>query len=114
MATPSINLIIEQGEDFSATFAVLDPDETAAALNSYTVNATLKKHPGSSTSYTFTTTLTSSQGKITISLPNSVTSTLKPGRYYYDIFITNTPALGSLRTKVVEGNAIVNGSATEL
>ena len=114
MATPSINLVIEQGEDFSATFSVLDPDETIAELNSYIVNATLSKYPGASTSYQFTTTLTSSQGKITISLPNSVTSTLKPGRYYYDIFITNTPALGSLRTKVVEGNAIVNGSATEL
>lgn len=111
MATPSINLIIEQGEDFSATFAVLDPDETVANLNNYTVDATLKKHPGALTSYTFTTTLTLSQGKITISLPNSVTSTLNPGRYYYDIFIT-TPSL--LRTKVVDGNAIVNGSATVL
>ena len=49
MATPSINLIIEQGEDFSATFTILNPDESAASLANYTVVGTLKKHPGSST-----------------------------------------------------------------
>lgn len=114
MATPAINLIIEQGEDFYATFSVLDPDETAASLNSYTVYATLRKHPGATSSYSFTTNLISLQGKITISLANSITSTLEPGRYYYDVFIVSPVALGSKRTKVVEGNAIVNGSATKL
>ena len=114
MATPAVNLIIEQGEDFSATFSVLEPDETAATLNSYTVFATMKKHPGASTSYTFTTSLISSQGKITISLGSAITSTLIPGRYYYDVFIVAPAGIGGTKTKVVEGNVLVNGSATEL
>jgi hypothetical protein len=109
MATPAVNLIIEQGEDFSATFSVLEPDETAATLNSYTVFATMKKHPGASTSYTFTTSLVSSQGKITISLNNAVTSTLVPGRYYYDVF---TVTSGDIKEKRIEGNIIVQGSAS--
>lgn len=109
MATPSINLIIEQGEDFSATFTILNPDESAASLASYTVVGTLKKHPGSSTGYSFSTTLTVSTGKVTISLTDSVTSSLTPGRYYYDVFLISP---GGSRSKAFEGNAIVNPSAT--
>ena len=112
MATPAVNIVIEQGEDFFSTFSVLEPDNTTAALNNYTVYATMKKHPGASTSYSFSTSLISSQGKITINMSSAVTSTLVPGRYYYDIFIVG-PGSGT-KTKVVEGNVIVNGSATEL
>lgn len=109
MATAVINITIEQGEDFSATYTVLNPDESVASLASYTVAGTLRKHPGASTGYSFTTSLTVASGTITISLSSSVTKALTPGRYYYDLFLI---APGGSRSKAFEGNALVNPSAT--
>ena len=96
MATAAINITIEQGEDFSATYTVLNPDESVASLANYTVAGTLRKHPGASTGYSFTTS-------------SSVTKALTPGRYYYDLFLI---APGGSRSKAFEGNALVNPSAT--
>lgn len=109
MATAAINLTIEQGEDFSATFKVLNPDESTASLFGYTTAGTLRKHPGATTGYSFTTSLTIATGNITISLSNAITKTLTPGRYYYDVFLISG---GGSRRKIFEGNAIVNPSAT--
>ena len=109
MATAAINITIEQGEDFSATYTVLNPDESVASLANYSVAGTLKKYPGATTGYSFTTSLNIASGIITISLANSVTKLLTPGRYYYDLFLISS---GVLRTKAFEGNAIVNPSAT--
>ena len=109
MATAAINITIEQGEDFSATYTVLNPDESVATLANYSVVGTLRKHPGATTGYSFTTSLNIASGTITISLANSVTKLLTPGRYYYDLFLISS---GGSRTKAFEGNAIVNPSAT--
>lgn len=109
MATAAINITIEQGEDFSATYTVLNPDESVASLANYSVAGTLRKHPGSSTGYAFTTSLTVATGTVTIFLANSITKSLIPGRYYYDLFLI---APGGSRSKAFEGNAIVNPSAT--
>jgi hypothetical protein len=109
MATAAINITIEQGEDFSATYTVLNPDESVAALSNYSVAGTLRKYPGASTGYAFTTSLTIASGTITISLSNSVTKLLTPGRYYYDLFLISP---GGSRSKAFEGNALVNPSAT--
>lgn len=109
MATAAINITIEQGEDFSATYTVLNPDESTATLANYSVAGTLRKHPGASTGYNFTTSLTVATGIITISLSNAITKTLTPGRYYYDVFLIS---LGGSRSKAFEGNALVNPSAT--
>lgn len=109
MATPVINITIEQGEDFSANYTILNPDGSVPSLANYTVVGTLKKHPGASTGYSFTTSLTVLSGTITISLSNSVTKTLTPGRHYYDLFLISP---GGSRSKVFEGNVLVNPSAT--
>lgn len=109
MATPSINLIIEQGEDFSASFAIRNPDESIATLSNYSVLSTIKKYPSANTGKSFTASLNSSTSVVTIGLGRTDTSDLNPGRYYYDIFIISTEGN---RTKVIEGNAIVNPSAT--
>jgi hypothetical protein len=113
MAVPAINLTIEQGEDFEATFDVLNPDNSTVGLSGYTAVATLRKYPGDIISYSFTTTLTISQGKVTIGMANTVTDSLGPGRHYYDVFLINTSGNGK-RYKVVEGNVIVNSSATRV
>jgi hypothetical protein len=109
MAVSAINITIEQGADFTATYNIKNPDESAASLASYTVEGTLKKHPGANTGYEFVTSLTTSTAVLDISLSRTVTASLDPGRYYYDLFLI---APGGTRTKIIEGNALVNGSAT--
>lgn len=42
MAVSAINITIEQGADFTATYNIKNPDESAASLASYTVAGTLK------------------------------------------------------------------------
>ena len=113
MAVPAINLAIEQGGDFQATFDVLNPDNSNFGLTGYTAVATLRKYPGDIISYPFTTTLTISQGKVTLGMASTITDSLVPGRYYYDVFLINTSGNGK-RYKVVEGNVIVNSSATRV
>lgn len=109
MSVTSINITIEQGADFSETFNIKNPDESIAALADYTALATLKKHPGSTTGYSFVTTLNTITSALNIDLSRIITATLAPGRYYYDVFLV---APDGTRTKSVEGNALVNGSAT--
>jgi hypothetical protein len=109
MAVSAINITIEQGADFTATYNIKNPDESVASLESYAVAGTLKKHPGATTGYEFVTSLTVNTAILDISLSRTVTASLDPGRYYYDLFLI---APGGTRTKIIEGNALVNGSAT--
>jgi hypothetical protein len=109
MSVTAINITIEQGADFAATYNIKNPDESAASLLSYIAIGTLKKHPGAATGVEFVTSLTTSTAVLEVSLSRTVTASLSPGRYYYDLFLV---APGGTRTKVIEGNALVNGSAT--
>jgi len=109
MAVSAINITIEQGADFSATYNIKNPDESSATLSGYNVIGTLKKHPGATTGVSFVISLTISTAILEVSLSRTVTAALSPGRYYYDLFLV---APGGTRTKVIEGNALVNGSAT--
>jgi hypothetical protein len=43
-------------------------------------------------------------------MTNAVTSTIPPGRYYYDILLTNNTT--GLKTRVIEGMAFVSAAIT--
>lgn len=109
MAVTAINITIEQGADFSSSFVIKNPDESNATLTNYTVLSTLKKHSGATTGIGFSASLNSQTSTVTIGLGRTDTSSLVPGRHYYDIFIVSP---SGTRTKVIEGNAMINGSAT--
>ena len=109
MSVAAVNLTIEQGEDFSHIFNLLKPDETPASIANYTAAGTLKKHPGASTGYEFTISLNTTTAVVSISLPKNTTKLISPGRYYYDLFLI---APDGTRKKRIDGNIIVNGSAT--
>jgi hypothetical protein len=109
MAVNVVNITIEQGADFSASYTIRNPDESIASLANYTALATLKKHPGATTGYAFTTSLNTTTGVLDLDLSRTITATLTPGRHYYDIFLV---APDGTRIKNTEGNALVNGSAT--
>ena len=106
MAVPSVNISIEQGADFTATFTIANNDSSVYNLYSSTAVAKLRKHHSSTKSYDFTTTITIATGKVKLDMSDEITSTLEPGRYYYDILLTNT--VSGLKTRVIEGMAMVS------
>jgi hypothetical protein len=104
------NLIINSGTSFSQDFFLEDSATNSAMnLNSASVASQMRKWAGSTGVTTFTTSIVNAQsGQIRISLGSSITSTLKPGRYVYDVLLTNN----SSTSRVVEGMALVREGVT--
>jgi hypothetical protein len=71
----------------------------------------MRKWAGSSTSITFTTLILfpSTIGKISISLSSEDTTNIKPGRYVYDIIITDP---FGFKTRVIEGMILLREGVT--
>lgn len=106
------NIVINSGTDFSQTF-LLDDFSTNSALNltGYGVSCQMRKYSGSSTAYNFQTSIPNPpQGTIQIGLSTSVTSSIRPGRYIYDVVVTDT---NNVKTRVVEGMALVREGVTQ-
>lgn len=110
MAVPVVNLRIDKGTSFEATFTVTQEDGSVFNLTGYSAAAKLKKHPTSSTSKSFSVTLTASTGEIKISMSSSVTSELAAGINNYDVIITNT--FTNKVSKVFEGMVTVYESVS--
>lgn len=109
MAVPTVNLVIEQGADFSRTFSLKKSDGSPLDLSNYNFDAKMRKWSGSSGYISFGTTYnaTPSQGKLTITLNNSQTGIITAGRYNYDILVINTNQ-NNVKTKVITGQITVN------
>jgi len=103
------NLVIDQGTDFSAVIDVAEPDGDAYPLTGYTASAQMRKNYASSTAHTFTTQINISESQIQLSMPNSVTNEIEPGRYLYDVEITSSS--GEV-IRVVEGVVTVTPGIT--
>ena len=104
------NIFIDQGADFSVTVNVADVDGTTLDLAGYTAAAQMRKtYESSSISATFTTSISAADGQVTLSLTDTVTTALSPGRYVYDLVVTDG---SSISTRVVEGQAIVTPGVT--
>jgi len=110
MSVYVVNLIIDQGTDFSQTFDLTATNGQALILTSYTASAQMRKHAGSKNKYDFTVEFTDrANGQIKISLTDTITRRIKAGRYVYDIILTDS---NGSKTKVLEGQALVRESAT--
>jgi len=110
MAVPAINLTIPQGTDFESTFTVTNPDGSVTSLAGYSAMAKIKKFPDSTESYPFSISITTATGSVVVSMANTITSDIEPGRYYYDVVITNS--LNNKKTRIVEGMALVTPAIT--
>ena len=78
------NLIIDQGADFTTTINVTDDDDNVIDLTGYSGTAQMRKHYTSVTSYSFTVTVYSQTGEVTLGLSANTTNSITPGRYVYD------------------------------
>lgn len=112
MAVYVSNLVINSGTDFEQSFNLESASENSALnLNNYTVFSQMRKHPGSSSYVSFTTEVTNaSSGEIKIKLTSTQSSSLKPGRYVYDVVIQNNAS--NIKTRVVEGMVLVREGVT--
>jgi hypothetical protein len=106
------NLVINTGSDFSQTFT-LEEIESNSFLNltDYQIDSQMRKWSGSSNAITFTTSVEfpSTSGRINLSLTSEQTKNIKPGRYVYDILLTD--AFGQ-KNKVIEGMVLVREGVT--
>lgn len=104
------NLVIDQGTDFQAKIDLTDTDDGAFDLSGYTVFSQMRKnYAASSAAATFATQHNDDQGQITLSLTNTQTNVLDPGRYLYDVEIVS--GAGTI-TRVVEGIVTVTPGIT--
>jgi hypothetical protein len=104
MAVPAVNIEIEQGADFTSTFTITNNDGTVFNMSNASAVAKAKKHPTAGVAYTFSTSIVSSTGKITLEMSDNVTASMDAGRYYYDILLTSA---GGDKTRVIQGMALV-------
>lgn len=105
------HLVVDQGTDFTANIELEDNSGSLMNLTGYTVAAQMRKNYNSSTAVSFTATHNASGGTIFLTLTNSLSSTIEPGRYLYDVEITST---GGIKTRVVEGIVTVTPNMTRV
>jgi len=106
------NIVIYASTDFEQTFVLEDTvSNSALNLENYIGSAQFRKYKSSSLAGTFLTQVTNGGlGKIRVELSAEQTKSLKPGKYFYDLNITNT--LTGEKTRVVEGTVLVKQAIT--
>ena len=112
MAVYVSNLTVNTGTTFSQIFTLESADTNSATdLTGFSATAQMRKHPGSSSATNFSTTIiNATSGRIRVGLSTSQTASLKPGRFMYDILITD--AAGEV-TRVLEGSVLVREGVTK-
>ena len=88
-ATPAVNIVIPQGANFKEVYLPEDSDGTISDLTGYTGVSVMKKHPSAVTSTPFTVGILTASGEVSIAMSSSTTLQLKPGRHYYDVYLTS-------------------------
>jgi len=110
MAVYVSNIVIEQGFDFDTSFQLEDTrTNTFLDLTQASTEAQLRKHYGATNSVSFASTVTNPEfGIISISLTAAQSINLTPGRYVFDVKLSN----GGREYKAVEGAALVRAGVT--
>ena len=107
------NLTCDQATTFNFQFQIKN-DSTPWNLTNYTAVMTVRPFVGSSTiTVTASTTngyivLDGINGRVTVTIPASVTEGIAPGRYSYDLVLDS----GTVITRILEGKFVVTGAVT--
>jgi len=106
------NLVVNSGSSFTQSFTLEGSDTNSAFnLTGYTVAAQMRKWSGSSTAIAFAADiqLPATTGKIRLQLTAAQTASIKPGRYVYDVVITDSSLV---KNRVIEGMVLVREGVT--
>lgn len=108
MAT-KVNIVIDQGTDFSTSISLTNNDGSQLDLTGITAASQIRKSFTSSNATAFSTALSNTAGTLTLSMNNAVTSTLSAGRYVYDVELTDA---SNVVTRILEGIVTVTPEVT--
>jgi len=109
MAT-RVNIIIDQGTDFSTAINLTDSSGVDLNLTGYSAASQIRKTHSSSNSTAFTCTLTTANSTLTLVLNNSVTAAMSAGRYVWDAELTD--GSGTI-SRILEGMVTVTPEVTK-
>jgi hypothetical protein len=105
------NFYIDTGSNFGAVISVKGTDGLPLNLTGFTVDSYIRKSYASKTHINFNASIFSQTGgQIRVSLTNTSTNDVKPGRYMYDVEIESP--LGE-RLRVAEGIIIFTPQITK-
>lgn len=104
------NLVIDQGSDYLTTFDVTDDEGNILDLTNYSGTAQMRKHYTSSTYYSFTVSLDTVNGIVSLSMSANTTDDIPAGRYVYDCELLDST--NSKRSRLVEGIVTVTPQVT--
>jgi len=99
------NLTINTHSDFSEDLELYQLGGKRTNITGYGLSSYMRKHPDSSSYTVFSVGITSAaDGKINLSLTDTQTASLKPGRYVYDVLCERTNGSKSI---ILEGTVSV-------
>lgn len=106
-------LDIDQGSDFSVIIDLENDDGSAMNLSGTQIYSQFRKSYNSSTAYSFVCEiLDAANGKFSLKLPGVTSSSIKPGRYLYDVEVLTT--VNNAKTRVVQGIVTINPEITKI
>jgi LEA14-like dessication related protein len=104
-----VNIVIEKGTYFAATFNIFNPDQSALVLSGLSTSyASIRKYPNATAYEEFSKTITVGTGTIQLSLTAEQTARLTAGRNYFDVVLT----INNQKIKFIKGTAIVEESVS--
>lgn len=103
------NLYIDQGSTFNAVIEVADINSDIIDISAYQARGQFRKSYSSNTYYNFTAQIINPEkGQIEISLSAFETSSLKAGKYVYDVELFNSINV----YRILEGNVEITPEVT--
>ncbi len=110
MAAPTANIIVDKGADFTTSIAIKNNNGSAFNLTGCSLQSYIKKHEGATTKVDFSVGITSTiGGEITLALTDTQTTTMKSGRYFYDVVIIESTGN---RVRAAQGQVFVSPGIT--
>lgn len=103
-----INIVMDQGASFTTTFNLIDENNNPLDLSSYIANSEMRINYSSINSYSFSAN-SYVNGAIILTMNASSTAVIWPGRYVYDIELTDS---NNNVSRVIEGIVTVTPSVT--
>ena len=104
-----INILMDQGATFTTTFNLVDENNKPLDLSTYTANSEMRISYYSVNSYSFSAS-GYVNGAIVLTMNASSTAVIWPGRYVYDIELTDS--FNNNISRVIEGIITVTPSVT--
>ena len=103
------NIIVDQGSTYSTSINLTDDEDNPLDLTNFTGAAQIRKSFTSTTAVSFNVTLGGANGTLTLALSANATANVTPGRYLYDVELTDS---SNNITRVFEGIVTITPNIT--